>query len=553
VLALVQYLPVLKGTRVLFGSSAARVGGKRVAVVPFRVVGDDAKLNELALGVSDALNSRLFKVKGITVASSAAAAAVKASDPPEKLGRDLGSNLLVLGTLTGGAGDKISFNVKLWDAARNDVTWTNDIPGVSGDVLTLEDEIFTEVSKALNVGHDIDASLAVHPTENVGAYELYLRATSIVRDAKDVEQTQKAIDLYQQAGQADPRFALAFAGLADAQVWMYQKKKDASFASQAVQSARHAAELNPQLPEVHFSLGSAYSVIGHTVEAIDQIKQAIQLLPNSDDGYLRLGKAYSAAGNSTDAINAFKKAVAINPYYWMNYNRLGVAYTAAGDYEGAVEAFRKVVEIEPDNGYGYGNLGNTLLFMGRFRDAVAPLEKALRISPTAARYSNLATAYYYLQQYDLSIELFEKAVQSAPNSWMYVGNLGDAYRLAGKRDIAVGIYDKAINLGKKDLQVNPRNPGTLGGLGLWYARKGDVQQGRRLIEDARSIDPSNVDLMYFQAQIAAMGNDKPAALAALRDAFKKGLRPAFALAEPDLRSLTSDPQFQQLVSEYTHS
>ncbi|HKR30842.1 MAG TPA: protein kinase [Terriglobales bacterium] len=553
VLALFEYLPVLKGTRILFGNSAGRAGGKRVAVLPFRVVGDDPKLSELALGVSDALNSRLFKVKGITVASSAAAAAVKASDTPEKLGRDLGSNLLVLGTLTGGANDKISFNLKLWDAARNDVSWTNigDVPGVSGDVLTLEDEIFTEVSKALNVGHDVDPSLVVHPTENVGAYDLYLRATSILRDAKDAEQTQKAIDLYQQAGQADPRFALAFAGLADAQIQMYQKKKDANFASQAVTSAKHAAELNPQLPEVHFSLGSAYSVIGHTVEAIDQINQAIQLMPNSDDGYLRLGKAYSAAGNSTEAIKAFKKAVEINPYYWMNYNRLGVAYTAAGDYESAVEAFRKVTDIEPDNGFGYGNLGNTLLFMGKFHDAVAPLERALRISPTPARNSNLATAYYYLHQYDLSIELFNKAVQLAPDSWMYVGNLGDAYRLAGKREIAAGIYDKAINLGNKDLRVNPRNASTMGGLGLWYARKGDVQQGLRLIADARSIDPNNVDLMYFQAQIAAMANDKPTALAALGAAFKKGLRPAFALAEPDLRSLASDPQFQQLIREYS--
>ena len=551
VLALIEFLPVLKGMRILFGNSMSEAGGKRVAVVPFRVVGDDRGLNELALGVGGALNSRLFQEKDLTVASSSAAAAAKDSDPPEKIARDLGSNLLILGTLAGGANDKVSFDVKLWDATRKEVTWQKNIPGVRGDVLTLEDEIFTEISKALNVGHEVDASLAVHPTEDVGAYGLYLRAGSIMRDAKDAQQVQSAIELYQQASQADKNFALAYAGLADAQVVMYRMKKDASWATQAVDSARHAAQLNPQLPEVHFSLGSAYSVVGHAVEAVDELKKAIQLMPNSDDGYRRLGVVYLATGKSSEAIDAYKKAIQINPYYWANYNGLGVVYQNSGGYENAVTAFRKVVELEPDNGVGYGNLGSALLLAGKFQEALVPLQKAIQIKPTPTRYSNLAIAYYYLQQYQLAIELFEKSVALAPTSWMYVGNLADGYRLAGRKDAANGTYQKAVTLAKKDLAVNPRNAITMGGLGLWYAKSGDLAQGRRLIASARSIDPDNVDLMYFEAQAAALANDDAAALTALREAFSKGLRPAIAQAEPDLHNLSANPAFQQLVREFT--
>lgn len=545
----IRYVPLLRNIRVSLGNSSSQSEGKRVAVVPFRVVGTDEKLNGVAVGVAEAVNARLFKIKGLTVTSMAAAATANASAPPEKLSRDLGANLLLMGTLTGGADNKISFDLRLWDANQNRLTWTGQVPGMTGDVLTLEDEIFAEVSKALNVNPDLE--LVAHPTENVAAYDLYLRAQSIMRDAKDVKQVQSAIDLYQQAGTADPRFALAFAGLADAQIQMYQKEKDANWANQAVAAARHAAELNPQLAEVHFTLGSAYSVIGHTVEAVDQIKQAIQLMPNSDDGYRRLGGVYASSGKMNEAIDAYQKAVKINPYYWMNYNRLGIAYYSSGDYEGAVAAFTKLTELEPDNGYGYGNLGGAFLLAGKFQEAVPPLQKALEIAPTPSRYSNLGTAYFYLGRYDLAISLFEKAVQAAPASWMYVGNLADAYRMSGKHDVALSLYDKAIALGKKDLQVNQRNAMTLGGLGLWSAKRGQIDEGIRLIKAARTIDQNSVDLMYFEAQIDTFARDFPAALSSLQSAFEKGMRPAIALAEPDLQPLRSNPDFQKLVNKFS--
>lgn len=547
-----RYVPAIKGTRIQIGNSATQMSGKHLAVIPFRVVGDDPKLNEVALGIAETLNARLFQLKGITVASSSATANAKPSDAPEQLGRDLGANLLLLGNLTG-AGDKISLDLRLWDAHQNGVTWTQPVAGLTGDLLTLQDEIYGDVVKALNVAADTDASVAAHPTEIAAAYDYYLSASTIMRSAKDPEHVQSAIDLYQKASKADSKFALAFAGLADAEISMYQKKKDGTWANKAVEDARHAAELNAQLPEVHFSLGSAYSIIGRTAEAIDQLKQAIQLMPNSDEGYRRLGSVYLSAGRSGEAIDAYKKAVDINPYYWANYNRLGIAYQNSGDFENAVTAFRKVVEIEPDNGFGHGNVGGALLLAGKFKESVAPLQQALKIKETATRDSNLGIAYYYLGNYEQAIMLSEKAVGLAPNSWMYVGNLADAYRQAGRKEAAAAAYEKAISLGKKELQINSRNAITMGGLGLWYAKSGDLQQGKRLIEAARSIDATNVDLMYFQAQIAALSNDKPAAVAALKEAFAKGTRPAIALAEPDLASLRNDAQFEQLVRQFSDS
>lgn len=533
-------------------NTVPQMSGKHLAVVPLRIVGDDPKLSEAATGVVEALDARLFHVPGMTVVAPAAAAKSKPADPPQKLGHDLGANLLLMGTVQG-SGDKVRFDLNLWDGNRNAIVWTKEISGLNGDLLTLEDEIYNDVTKALGLTLSPDAIVVAHPTENVGAYDLYLRAQTIMKGEQDVAHVQSAMDLFKQAVQADPKFALAYAGLANADVAMYRKKKDANWANDAVTAARQGEQLDPQLADVHYALGTAYSVIGRSAEAIDEIKQAIQLLPNSDEGYRRLGSAYDSAGNVAQAIDAYKKAIEINPYYWMNYNELGSTDFASGDYEGAVAAFRKVVEIEPDNGFGYGNLGGAALLAGKFQDSVGPLEKALKIAPTASRYSNLGTAYYYLQEYDLSASLFEKAIQLAPTSWLYTGNLADANRQAGKKEIAAGLYDKAIGLGKRELEVNPRNALTMGGMALWYARKGELQPAKRLIDAARSIDPNSVDLMYFQAQIADANHDQAAALAGLRQAFEKGLRPAIAVAEPDLRDLRSDANFQKLVHQFSHS
>jgi tetratricopeptide (TPR) repeat protein len=86
---------------------------------------------------------------------------------------------------------------------------------------------------------------------------------------------------------------------------------------------------------------------------------------------------------------------------------------------------------------------------------------------------------------------------------------------------------------------------------LWYAKKGDAKQALKFLEEARKIDPDDLDLIYYQAQAQALSGDKTTALETLRDAFKRGQPPAIAQAEPDLQYLQQDPGFQKLVREFT--
>ena len=89
--------------------------------------------------------------------------------------------------------------------------------------------------------------------------------------------------------------------------------------------------------------------------------------------------------------------------------------------------------------------------------------------------------------------MFEKAVEMSPNDERLVGNLADAYRWSGHEDQARSTYDKALALAYKKLQVNPHDASTMGGMALYYAKKGDSTQALQFIRRARSIDPNNLN------------------------------------------------------------
>ena len=524
---------------------------KFVAVLPFRVLGDQSSLGYVADGLVEAMSAKLFQLKDVRLASPTAAAKTDPKTPLPQVAKDLGVNLIVHGTVQG-SGNNLRVTVNLENVSEKRLVWSKEFAGITGDLLTIEDHMYVQLADALALKPS-NAELAratAHPTQNMEAYDSYLKGRNALRGQQDLKNVHSAIGFFEQALKKDSSFALAYAGVADASLIMYRETKDSSWSAKALGAAQQARALSEDQPEIHLALGSVYRASGRTAEAIVELKRALELAPNSDEAYRRLASVYLASGRSAEATQAYQKAVEMNPYYWVNHNVLGNAYNQLGDYGKAADSYRRVIELDPKNPYAYNNLGAVLVESGKFREAVEPLQKSLQFSPGGQAYSNLGIAYFYLKEYDKAIPAYEKAVQLVPTSDMFVGNLAEAYHLAGQKDRAQATFEQAISLAYKELQVNPRDAATKGRLALWYGKKGDLRQALKFIAEARAIDPNNVDLVYYQAQAFALANDNANALVALRDAFKKGQPPAIAEAEPDLQSLQRDSGFQKLVREF---
>jgi len=521
-----------------------------VAVLPFNVVGDESSLRYVAGGLVEAISAKLFQLKDVRLTSSAASSKVDPKSSLSLVAKELGANLIVHGTVQG-SGDNLRVAISLDDVAKNRLVWSQEFTGVKGDLLIIEDHIYERLAEALALkpSNEELARATAHPTENIEAYDRYLKGRAAMRGQQG-SNVKKAIVLYEEALKKDPSFALAYAGIADATLILYGETKDSFLAQKALGAAQQAQRLNDNLPEVHFSLGKVYNASGRTAEAIIELKHALELAPNSDDGYRALGKAHLTLGQKVQALHAYQKAVDINPYYWVNYNSIGQAYSQLGEYEKALIALRHVIELEPQNSFGYLNVGVVYFQQGKYEESIPYFQKSLEIQPEDKAYSGLGAAYFYLKRYNDSVPMFEKAVQMNPNEEQFTGNLADAYRWSGQREKANTTYDKAIALAYKELAVNPRNSDTMGSLALYYARKGMPSQAANFIRRARSINKEDVGLIYTAATVEALANHADNALGLLREAFKRGYSVQEASSDPELDSLRSRPDFEKLLAEF---
>jgi tetratricopeptide (TPR) repeat protein/TolB-like protein len=524
--------------------------GRFVAVLPFQILGDSSQVGYVAQGIEEALSAKLFQLKDVRVTPNEAADKADQKQPLQKIARTLGANLLVQGVLQA-SGDKMRITMNLEDVADGKRLWSGEFDGVVGDLFTLEDQIYNQLVSGLRVNPTSDelATAEARPTDNVAAYDLYLRGRNSMR-GHDEKSYQSALDYFDQALKADPKFALAYTGVADASLMMNSIKKDSFLTQKALAAAQQAQGLNDKLPEVHATLGSAYRATGRYSEAVAELTRALSLAPNSDEFYRRIGDVHLNSGNINQALVAYQKAVELNPYYWANYNALGKAYFQSADYPKAFQAYQRVTILEPDIDIGYENVGNVFSQQGNYQDSIPYYQRALQIRPNFSTYSNLGTAYFFLKQYSSAVDVFEKAVALNPNDTEMVVNLADAYRGAGQQDKARATYQQAIAAGFKELQTNPQDAEVMVEMALSYAKVGNAPEAQNFIRQARGIDKNNVTYIYAEAEIDALLGQSAEALNLLREAFDKHYSAEFAAGDEDLKSLSDNPEFKNLIKQH---
>ncbi len=536
--------------RGLFAGTGAAQNGiqHRLAVLPLSL-GDASDLKYIADGVGDALTAKLSGLHNVYVADSGTLTAAVLKQDDAKLAKTLGVTMLVKGTLQA-SGDRISITLKMEDTEKKRAPLIKEFSGVRQDLLTLEDEMFNALANSLVIRQTTaeKARTTARPTQDVGAYELYLKGVNLIRGRRSsVAVVKEALDQFDQATKVDASFALAYSGIADACIRMWQETKDVSWTQRAVSAAEQAERLNDNLPQVHNSLGTVYSSTGKTNEAFAEFKRALALEPNSDAGLRRLGTAYQRAGQLDLAVGAFAQAVKINPYYWNNHNSLGGAYYRVGQNEKALEAYKEVVRLNPEEGRGWGNMGAAYYRLGDWVSCIAALEKAIQLDPSFR--FQLGVAYFFQGRYGDAAKAFESVVQEDPENAEKRVSLADAYRWSNQPEKAAAAYSKAIDLALNELKADPKSTTALGILAVSFARTGDPKQALERIRQARQIDRKENILMYREATVHTLASRLPEALASLKEALQNGYSPHEARADPDLKPLRDLPQFEALMRD----
>jgi adenylate cyclase len=436
----------LRAPRSTITSSAEN---KSIAVLPFVNMSADKNDEYLSDGVSEELITALSKITGLQVKARTSSFAFKGKNEDiQKIGELLHVSHLLEGSVAK-AGNKLRITAQLIQASDGNHLWSDTYDRDMQDIFAVRSEVAQQVAATLKIrllGEE-KRKIDKKPTENIEAYNLY-RQGRYYGDNVSEEGIKKALPFFQQAIQKDPRFAMAYAGMADT----YVAAADAFIApreafSKAKEAALKAIELDDTLAEAHASLGllhyhydwdwaaaekefkralvlnpqSAWSYalyaqflggMGRVDEANDQGRRALEIDPLSATARWCLGWAFLNAGRSDEAIEQISKAMELNPNSAWARTFLGRAYLTKGMQQRGIEEMETARRDGPDDVFVLGLLGYGYAVTGRRADAFKVLHSLDEMEKH--RYvSRAARVYVYagLGDNDKAFEWLEKAYQ----------------------------------------------------------------------------------------------------------------------------------------------
>jgi len=333
----------------------AEIPEKSIAVLPFENYSDKKENAFFADGIQDDLLTNLAKIKALTVISRTSVMKyrnVGARDIKE-IGKSLGVANVLEGTVRRDK-DLVAVNVYLIDAFTDRQIWAQRYDRTLADSLGLEGELAKEIADALRaqLTPDEKVRVAKEPTQNADAYELYLRARPYEQGPDTLLQDyRRAVELYSQAIQLDPDFALAHARLAStyAEIYHFHEPLD-SWKKKARSEAETALRLQPGLGEAHFALGQCAFWFDEDYErALREFATAQQLSPNDSNIAALVAAILRRQGHWEESLAAYERAGKLDPQNPNVVRNIVYTNTALRRWPQAAVAAQRWLQIAPDS------------------------------------------------------------------------------------------------------------------------------------------------------------------------------------------------------------
>jgi eukaryotic-like serine/threonine-protein kinase len=533
----------------LFGPDIPR--HKNLVVLPFTALDSQPSEQAYCDGFTDTVTTKLANVESLHV-PLAAEVRDKHIHNIQEARNQFGANL-VLAASWQRSQDSARINLNLVDAKTGKQLRTETITAPVNDLFRLQDQVVLKASRMLELqlSPGNTSSLTAHGTDVLTAYDFYVQGIGYLQRYERPENVETAISLFQRAIKEDPSYAQAQAALAQAYWYKYSATKDPHWAEQAKTAVKAARDLNSHLPEVQLAIADFNLRTGSYTEAVSGFQRAISIDQENVNAYLGLGNAYDSLGRTTDAEQALRHAIAMSPQCWACYNQLGIFLVRHARYTEAAQAWQKITELTPDNVWGYMNVGALYLYIGQFGKAGEYLRRGLDLAPdNADLYANAGTASFFLGHFEEDVAYCKKALEISPQKYDYWGNLADGYRMIpGQSANAAAAYKQAIRLAEMQLKINPIDADVLSSLATYYARTNDPIRARSYLEKALKQKPEDVDVLRIASLVYLEAGNRQEAIRWLQKAVAAGYAREQLLANPELTSLHSDPQFDRLAKE----
>ena len=471
----------------------------RLVVLPFENLGPTED-EYFADGITDAITARLAGIHGLSVISRQSAIQYRESEKsPQEIGQELNVDYILEGTVQrerpSDPNSKVRIIPQLINASEDTHVWTEIYDDNMGDIFHLQSDLAEHVAEALDLTllEPERRSMSSKPTENMEAYEYYLQGHSYYSEYFSEHDTRIAIRMFERAVELDPGFALAYAQLCRTHGHMYNhfdhSQERIAMAKQAVDKA---LELDPDLPEVHYALGTYYARIGDGEHALEQFAIVRKSQPNHTGAIKMTGYTLRWLGRFEQAVNNFERVLELNPRDTLLLNHVAYTLKCMRKYAEAERYCDRAISLAPDEPMSYGNKawlymswkGDTDTARGILTDALHNFESTE--NPFVNSFADLDV---FDRDYQGALEWLSSKSEDIDNQLLFSRlalRYAQIYRYMDKKELAKKYYDEARSILEEGIQQYPEDARFHSSLGIAYAglgRKEDaITEGNLAVE-----------------------------------------------------------------------
>jgi serine/threonine-protein kinase len=563
---------VATGVRAIRRPPAAPVaaGPRMLVVLPFKNLGDSADAY-FADGLTEELTSRLAGLTGLRVISRTSAEQYRGSTRSLKeIGGELGAGYVLEGSvqlIRGASGpDRVRVRPRLIAVTDDGQLWSEPYEVELTEVFRVQSDIAGRVTRELDVALRTPEreALASVGTTNPEAYDFYLRGNDYLGRSNQEADLTNAVRLYQQAVEADPGFAAAYAKLARCQTqiyWHYYDRTEARLAL-AKQALDSAMRLGPNLPETHMAQGY-YHYWGRLdyEAALREFEAALRLQPSNSELLQAIGYVERRRGRWEESLGRFVEALRLDPRSGARSFDVGDNYFSLHLYTEADHYLDRAMALSPDwsNPYIY-RAWLQVVWRGDLAKGREYLARGLaRIEP-----GRFAPALQTGDRVSASLVTADSAFWPMLDALSLAGFAGDtvryhllkaeaaAFRRTGAAERAHG--DSARVLIERRLRPRPDDAKMLATLALAYSHLRRHADAIRAGERAAALLPLEADavsgpfILAYLARVYTTAGRPDEAVAVLERlmATNSWITPAALRADPIWDGLRGNAGFRRL-------
>jgi serine/threonine protein kinase/Tfp pilus assembly protein PilF len=553
---------------------------RSIAVLPFENRSEDKANAYFAEGIQDEILTRLSKIADLKVISRTSTQHYKSA--PENLaeiGKQLGVAYILEGSVQR-SGDGVRVNVQLIKAANDSHLWADTFDRKLTDIFSVESEVAKAIAERLRAkltGQE-EQVIAAKPTDNVEAYDAYLRGLAYTLKAGTTPANSLAAQKYlKEAVRLDPTFALAWSLLSyvDASGYNTQTlQRTVALREEAQQAAETALSLQPNLGEAVMAKGQYYyACLKDYDTAVRYFEQARQFLPNSSNIPKSLAYVERRRGQWDRSESYFNEAERLDPRNLTLLSAQATSYAFRRRFPEALRKADQILNVTPDD-------MEIIAFKANIAHAEGDLPRASTLlaplHPTRDDNQVLETQVYQaiLERQPGPVIPRVKEILAKPDPALgYINGelrfyLGWAQEVAGEHAAAQETWRQARSELELFLKEQPENSILIGELALIDMGLGDKATALALAERGMALRPLEQDALEGSARIetlarVAAGTGEPdraiAAIQKLLSIPSAGalssvpLTPALLRLDPMFDPLRNDPRFQRIAASSASS